>query len=207
MVKEAWIVYTLHYWIHFVRIRLMFHFFTFESTPFKFLKHGVVVSPFKLSFNPLRLKELASCSLPCAASSPPVDSLGCNTCHKIKCDQISGARRVALVPDNPTISGGRMQSPDSPASAAPGEVAPSCQAERAPLFFFASTRFPPLSNLLPSAAAGRHLILRDVLDLAWGSTFAASGTTIHPWFCCSQIGRFPGTYTRTHLQSVVISGS
>ena len=73
----------------------MFHFFTFESTPFKFLKHGVVVSPFKLSFNPLRLKELASCSLPCAASSPPVDSLGCNTCHKIKFDQISGARGVA----------------------------------------------------------------------------------------------------------------
>ena len=73
----------------------MFQFFTFESTPFKFLKHGVVVSPFKLSFNPLRLKELASCSLPCAASSPPVDSLGCNTCHKIKFDQISGARGVA----------------------------------------------------------------------------------------------------------------
>ena len=143
----------------------MFHFFTFESTPFKFLKHGVVVSPFKLSFNPLRLKELASCSLPCAASSPPVDSLGCNTCHKIRCDQISGARDWL----NSTISGVRMlvtESPDSPASAAPGEVAPSRQAERAPRFFFASARFPPLSNLLPSAAAGRHLILRDVLDLA-----------------------------------------
>ena len=73
------------------------------------------------------------------------------------------------------------ESPDSPASAAPGEVAPSRQAERTPRFFFASARFPPLSNLLPSAAAGRHL--RDIRDLARCSTFVASlqlGTTIHP---------------------------